>query len=236
MKIDILTLFPEMFEGPFDESILKRAQKKKLVKIKVYNLRKWGLGKHKQVDDRPYGGGVGMVLRPEPVFKAVRELQKKFYKNHKRNEVSHVIFLTPSGRKYNFRIAKKLAALPHLILVCGRYEGEDSRIFEELVNERLSIGDYILTGGELAAMVIVDSVSRLVKGVLTREESVVGESLEYAGGILKYPQYTRPQEYEGLEVPEILVSGNHAAIAKWRKEKALERTRKYRPDLLEKKK
>lgn len=235
LEIDILTLFPEMFKGPFDASIIKRAQKESIIKIRIHDLRKWAKDRHKTVDDEPYGGGVGMILKPEPVFEAVEELQKKFYQTHSPRKVSHVILLTPQGRQFNFRIADKLSALSQLILVCGHYEGEDNRIFDHLAHEKLSIGDYILTGGELPAMVLVDSVVRLVPGVLGKEESKEAESFSFTyRGLLKYPQYTRPPVYNDLKVPEVLLSGNHAEIEKWRKEEALKRTQEYRPDLLEK--
>lgn len=221
-----------MFKGPFDESIVKRAQKKKLVKIKVHNLRRWGIGKYKQVDDEPYGGGPGMVLKPEPIFRAVENLKKQYDKKNPKGSLTHTILLTPAGRLFNFRIAKKLAELPHLIFICGRYEGVDDRVFEHIADETLSVGDYILSGGEIATMVIVDATVRLIEGVLGKEESKHQESFSFQGGLLRYPQYTRPEEYEGMKVPEILLSGNHRAIAKWRREQALERTKNYRPDLL----
>lgn len=243
MLIDIITLFPDMFKGPFSESIIARAQKQKLLKVKVHNLRKWTKDERKTVDDRPYGGGVGMILKPEPVFAAVHELKEKYKKViKKKNIASHVILLSPQGRTFNFRIAKKLSALTHLIFICGHYEGIDNRIFEHLADERLSIGDYILTGGEIPAMVIMDALTRLIPGVLGKEESKEAESFSFTRqGLLKYPQYTRPEEFDGfdkltmkgLKVPEILLSGNHGKIEKWRKEQALERTKRYRPDLLE---
>ncbi|MBM4402523.1 MAG: tRNA (guanosine(37)-N1)-methyltransferase TrmD [Candidatus Cloacimonetes bacterium] len=235
MQIDILTLFPEMFEGMFDASIIKRAQKDKLVKIKIHNLRKWAIDERGTVDDKPYGGGVGMILRPEPVFAAVSDIKEKYKKQLKKKKApSHTILLTPQGRLFNFRIAEKLSALPHLILICGHYESEDNRIFEGLADEKLSIGDYILTGGEIPAMVLTDSIVRLIKGVLSKEESKKGESFQFTKkGLLKYPQYTRPEEFEGMKVPEILLSGNHGEIKKWRKEQAVLRTKEYRPDLLE---
>lgn len=233
MLIDILTLFPNMFKGPFDESILKRAQRQKLVKIKVHNLRKWAKDKHKTVDDEPYGGGEGMLLKIEPVFRAVEGLQAKFRKKASPKDVSHTILLTPQGRSFNFRVANKLSALAHLILICGHYEGEDNRIFEHVADEVLSIGDYILTGGEFPAMVLVDAVVRLIPDVLSKEASKEEESFSFTHrGLLKYPQYTRPEEFEGLTVPKILLSGNHGEIDKWRREKALERTKEFRPDLL----
>ncbi len=232
MLIDILTLFPAAFEGPFAVSILRRAQEKKLVQIRVHDLRQWARDKNKTVDDRPYGGGVGMILKIEPVYAAVQQLKEEFKKIKKKNEFSHVVLLTPAGRVFNHRIARKLADLKHLILICGHYEGVDQRIADHIADENLSIGDYILSGGELPAMVVTEAVTRLIPGVLGKEESKEEESFAYAGGLLKYPQYTRPEEFEGLRVPEILLSGNHAEIESWRKKQALALTQRYRPDLL----
>lgn len=233
MLIDILTLFPEMFKGPFDASMIKRARREKLVKIKIHDLRKWARDKRRTVDDKPYGGGEGMLLKVEPVFEAVEDLRAKFRKDGFPKDVSHTILLTPQGRLFNFRVASKLSALQHLILICGHYEGEDNRIFEHVADEVLSIGGYILTGGELPAMVLVDAVVRLIPGVLGKEASKEDESFSFTRkGLLKYPQYTRPAEFEGTKVPEVLLLGNHAAIEAWRKKKALERTKEYRPDLL----
>jgi tRNA (guanine37-N1)-methyltransferase len=233
LTISILTLFPKMFKGPFSESILKRAQNDELIEINVYNIRDWAEGKRDTTDDAPYGGGVGMVLKPEPIFKGVKEVKDAYYKNHGEKDITHIVLLTPRGRKYNYRITEKLAALNHLILICGHYEGIDHRVFEYLAEERLSIGDYILTGGEIPAMVVVDSVSRHIEGVLGKEQSKEDESFKYTSkGLLKYPVYTRPEEFEGLKVPEILTSGNHQEIDKWRKEQSEVITREYRPDLL----
>lgn len=234
MLIDIITLFPEMFKGPFDESIIKRALTQKLVRIKVHNLRTWVKDKHKIVDDEPYGGGVGMILKPEPIFAAVSDLKKRFAKGKNGFKVfSHAILLTPDGRSFNFRIAGKLAALQHLILICGRYEGVDERVHEFLADEKLSIGDYILSGGELPAMVLTEAVARLIPGVLGKAESKEKESFSFEGKLLKYPQYTRPEDFLGMKVPAVLLSGNHQAIQAWRKEQAQERTRRFRPDLLQ---
>ena len=235
MTIDIVTLFPKLFKGPFNDSIIKRGVEKEIITINIHNLRNWARGKHKQADDTPYGGGEGMVLKLEPVYRAVEELIANYAK--KKGEIkkkkSHVILTTPSGRQFNYRIASKLANLTHLIIVCGHYEGVDQRIFEFVADERLSIGDYILTGGEIPSMVIVDSISRLVPGVISKEESRKDESFSYENGLLKYPQYTRPEEFEGIKVPEILLSGNHKEIENWRKEQAKELTRSMRPDLLD---
>ncbi|MBU1110034.1 tRNA (guanosine(37)-N1)-methyltransferase TrmD [Patescibacteria group bacterium] len=235
MYIDILTLFPEMFKGPFDDSIVKRAINKKLVTIKIHNLRKWATDEHKTVDDKPYGGGVGMVLKVDPVYKAVEQLKKDFQKHgdHKKKGVfSHIILTTPKGRQFNHRIANKLSALRHLIVICGHYEGTDHRIYEQIADESLSVGDYILTGGELPAMIIIDSVVRLIPNVLNKIESKEAESFTYHEGLLKYPQYTRPEEYENMKVPKILLSGNHKEIDKWREEEALKLTKEMRPDLV----
>ena len=232
----IITLFPRMLKAPFTNSILKRAQKNELIEINIYDLRDWAEGKHAIADDEPYGGGVGMVLKPEPIFKAVKQLKTEYEKKHSPKDITHTILLTPKGRKYNYRITEKLAELQHLILICGHYEGVDHRVFEDLADERISIGDYILTGGEIPAMVIVDSVSRYIDGVLGDQQSRQNESYQFGDkGILKYPVYTRPEDYEGLKVPEVLLSGNHLEIERWRKNAAEELTKEYRPDLLAKK-
>lgn len=232
MQIDILTLFPEMFKGPFGESIIKRAISKHLIKIKIHNLRKWTKDQHRTVDDEPYGGGVGMLLKPEPILTAVSELKGKYVKEAgKKIGLSHSILLTPDGTTFNYRIAHKLSALSHLILICGRYEGIDERV-HEAVDERISIGDYILSGGEIPAMVVTEGIIRLVEGVLGKEASHENESFSYLGKLLKYPQYTRPENFVGHKVPEILLSGDHKKIEDWRKKQAYERTKKYRPDLL----
>ena len=233
LVFDILTLFPNMFKGPFSESILKRAIQDELIEINVHNIRHWAEGKNSVTDDEPYGGGVGMVLKPEPIFKAVQELKQQYAKNHNPKHISHVVLLTPQGGRYNYRITEKLAALNHLILICGHYEGIDHRVFEALADERLSIGDYILTGGEIPAMAVVDSVSRHIEGVLGKAESKEQESFQYTGrNILKHPVYTRPAEFEGMAVPEVLLSGNHREIERWRKESAEKLTKEFRPDLL----
>lgn len=209
MKIEILTLFPEMFKGPFDESILKRAQNKSLVEIKIHDLRKWGLTERRTVDDRPYGGGVGMVLRVDVLDKALNDLRRKN---------SKVILLDARGETYNQEKAKKLAKIDHLILIAGHYEGVDHRVHEYLVDEVISIGNYVLTGGEIPTMVIVDSVVRLIPGVVGKEASIEVES-HSTPGYLEYPQYTRPEEYNSWKVPKVLLSGNHSEIDKWREEK-----------------
>lgn len=223
MKITILTLFPEMFKGILSESIIGRAQKNGLVDIEVVNLRDWGIGNHKTVDDTPYGGGAGMVLRVDVVAKALKDIKKK-------NPKAITILLTPQGEKYDQKKARSLSGKKEgFILICGHYEGFDERV-RDLVDEEISLGDYVLTGGEPAAAVIVDSVVRLLPGVLGKEESHEHESFENV--TLEHPHYTRPEEFEGKKVPEVLLSGNHAEINKWRREEAIKKTKKRRPDLL----
>lgn len=222
MKIDIITLFPKMFKGPFDESIIKRAQEKSLVEINIHDLRKWGLEKRKTVDDRPYGGGVGMVLIVEPIYNALEELK---------TDKAKVILLSPQGKTFNQKSAERLAKSKHLILVAGHYEGFDERIREHLIDEEISIGDYVLTGGELPAMILTDAIVRLIPDVLEKEEATQFESFTKEG-LLEYPQYTKPADFKGWKVPKILLSGNHQEIEKWRKKKSLKKTEKTRPDLL----
>jgi tRNA (guanine37-N1)-methyltransferase len=221
MKIDVLTLFPAMFAGPLDESIVKRARQAGLLDLKVHNLRDYTHDRHKTVDDRPFGGGPGMLLKPEPLFEAVEALSR---------ENTRVILLSPSGRTFNQAIARELAQLDDLLLISGHYEGFDERVREELADDELSIGDYVLTNGALPVMVIVDAVTRLLPGALGDDESAHEESFSH--GLLEYPQYTRPAEFRGMKVPEVLLSGNHSEIAKWRAEQSRQRTRERRPDLL----
>jgi tRNA (guanine37-N1)-methyltransferase len=221
MKIDVLTLFPAMFAGPLDESIVKRAREAKLLDLKIHNLRDWTHDRHKTVDDKPFGGGPGMLLKVEPLFEAIESLQR---------EKTKVILLSPSGRKFTQEIARELAQEKDLLLVCGSYEGFDERVREALADDELSIGDYVLTNGALPAMVVIDAVARLLPGVLGDDESSRDESFSH--GLLEYPQYTRPAEFRGMKVPEVLLSGNHAEIEKWRREQAKLRTEKQRPDLL----
>ena len=221
MKIDVLTLFPAMFAGPLDESIIQRARKAGLLDLKIHNLRDWTHDRHKTVDDRPFGGGPGMLLKPEPLFEAVEAL---------RRDATRVILLSPSGRRFDQAVARELAARTDLLLVTGHYEGFDERVRETLADDELSIGDFILTNGALPAMVVIDAVVRLLPGVLGDDESSHDESFSH--GLLEYPQYTRPAEFRGMKVPEVLVSGNHAGIEKWRREQARLRTREKRPDLL----
>ena len=219
MRFDIFTLFPDMFRGPFTESILARAQARGLLEIALHNPRDVTTDRHHIVDDYPYGGGAGMVMKPEPLFAAVEAVY----------ESGPIILMSPQGRVFTQAVARELAQQPRITLICGHYEGVDERIREHLATDEISLGDFVLTGGELAAMVIVDAVSRLLSGVLapgsTEEES-------HAAGLLEYPQYTRPPEFRGWHVPETLLSGNHAAIARWRRKEALRRTRARRPDLL----
>jgi tRNA (guanine37-N1)-methyltransferase len=219
LAIDVLTLFPGMLEGPLSESIPGRVRERGLADIRIHDLRQWGLGKHRSVDDTPYGGGAGMVLRPEPVAAALDAL---------RREDSTVILVDPGGEVFRQARAADLATRSHLILVCPRYEGVDERI-RDLVDLELSIGDYVLSGGELAALVVIDAVIRLLPGAID-DASTVEES--FSAGLLEYPQYTRPAEFRGRGVPDVLVSGHHEAVRRWRHEAAVERTRRLRPDLL----
>jgi tRNA (guanine37-N1)-methyltransferase len=232
MKIDILTLFPAMFKGPFEESILKRAQEKGLVEIKIHNLRDWAVDKHGTVDDRPYGGGAGMILMIEPIHRALKDLRPKT-----KDQRPKTILLTPQGQVFNQKMAKRLSKLDHLILICGHYEGVDERVREHLVDEEISIGDYVLTGGEIPVMVITDTIVRLIPGVLEKPEAIKNESFSQSLTInhqplLEYPQYTRPEKFKSWSVPKVLLSGHHLKIKKWRKKKGLERTKKRRPELL----
>ena len=226
MKIDIITLFPEMFGGVFDESMIKIARKKELVDIDIHNLRDWTNDRHRTADDKPYGGGPGMVMKVEPVDKALEDLKKD-----SKAGKQVVILLTPQGQKLDQEKSREISHLDHIILLCGHYEGVDERI-RSFADMEISVGDYILTCGEIPAMILCDSVVRLIPGVLGDEECLVEESFE--NGILEYPQYTRPAEYKDMNVPEILLSGDPKKINAWRREKAIERTRERRPDLLEK--
>lgn len=218
MRIDIITLFPSMFEGPFGTSMLKKAQDNKLVEINFIDLRQFGLGAHKQVDDTPYGGGDGMVLRADVVIPAIEAAMSKA-----KGRKSKVLLLTPQGQTYNQQIARKLSKAEHLILVCGHYEGFDERI-RKLADYQISIGGYVLTGGEIPAMAVVDSVVRLIPGVLGGESSAAEESFSQ-GSTLEYPQYTRPENFRGIKVPDVLLSGHHGAIKKWRQQQAAKRTK-----------
>ncbi len=225
MRIDVLTLFPEMFEGPLGYSIPKRAQDKGIVEIALTNIRDFGVGNYNKVDDAPYGGGPGMVMACGPVFDSYEHAAKQHPAK------GRVIMMTPAGRKLDQKLMRELSSEERLILIAGRYEGFDERIQEGLDAEMVSIGDYVLSGGELAAMVVIDGVVRLLDGALGHEDSALDES--FSGGLLEYPQYTRPEDYHGMTVPEVLLGGNHALIEQWRRQQALERTRSLRPDLLE---
>lgn len=224
MKFDILTLFPGMFEGPLTESILKRAAEKGLIEVGLHNIRDWAFDKHATADDSPYGGGAGMVMKVEPLSAAIEAVKRQ-------RPASKVILTSPRGRTFTHAVAEELSREEGLIVVCGRYEGVDERVHALFVDQEISLGDFVLTGGEIAAMVLVDAVSRLVPGVLGCEASARHDS--FADGLLEYPQYTRPPEFRELKVPEVLLSGNHAEIAKWRRRESILRTLASRPELLE---
>lgn len=223
MRFDILTLFPDMFGGPFGESIIRRGQDKGLIQIGLHQIRDYTVDRHRTVDDAPYGGGAGMLMKPEPLAAAI-EAAKIL------NTDAPVLLTTPQGNPLTQKLAQELSLRPGLIIICGRYEGVDERIHQRYVDHEISIGDYVLSGGELAAMVLVDSVTRLVPGVLGSDESAAADS--FSDGLLEYPQYTRPPEFNGLTVPASLLSGNHAEITRWRREQSLKRTAERRPDLL----
>ncbi len=229
MKIDILTLFPQMFEASFGYSIFKRAIDKGLVNINLVNIRDYTHDKHHTADDYPFGGGAGMVMKAEPIFEAIEAIKEKL---EDKGANLPVILLTPQGRLFSHKIAQELSHHEHMVLICGHYEGVDERVVEHLATDTISIGDYVLTGGELPAMVVADAVLRLIPGALGSEESSIDDS--HATGLLEYPQYTRPAEFKGYAVPEILLSGNHAQIAKWRREQIIKRTLEKRPELLDK--
>ncbi len=232
MRFDIITIFPDFFREAFEFGIIRRARAAGLVQLKAHDLRDWTTDKHRQVDDRPFGGGDGMVLKPDPIFAAVESLtgagERSAYAQSTR-----VVLLSPQGRVFNQTLAQELAQLDQLVLICGRYEGVDERVAAALVTDEVSIGDYVLTGGEPAALVLVDAVTRLLPGALGSETSAANES--FSEGLLDYPHYTRPPEFRGMRVPEVLLSGHHAEIARWREESALEKTQRNRPDLLERK-
>lgn len=224
MQIDILTLFPEMFESPFSYSMIKRAIDGGYVAINPINFRKFGIGKHNMVDDTPYGGGAGMLLKPEPIFEAIEEIEENNPQTKKR-----IILMDPAGKPFNQEMAEAFSKEEHLVFICGHYEGYDERI-RTLVTDEVSLGDYVLTGGELASMVMVDATVRLIPGVVGNKDSIVEDS--HSTGLLEHPHYTRPASYRGLEVPEVLRSGNHQLIEEWRHKEALKRTYKRRPDLI----
>ncbi len=229
MRIDVLTLFPQMFEVPFSFGIFKRAIDRKLININLHNIRDYTHDKHHTVDDYPYSGGPGMILKPEPIFEAVEAIKSDICDQEKTDALP-VILLSPQGRPFSQQIAQELSRHTHLVLICGHYEGVDERVHEHLVTDEISIGDYILTGGELPAMVVIDATIRLLPGVLGSEESPLNES--HTNGLLEHPQYTRPAVFRGWSVPEVLLSGNHAQIAKWRREQIIQRTLERRPELL----
>jgi tRNA (guanine37-N1)-methyltransferase len=226
MKIDILTLFPEICRAPLSESMMKRAQQNKIIDLQIHNLREWTTDKHHVVDDTPFGGGQGMVMKPEPIFAAVEELKTRNAKGETR-----IVLMSPAGKRLDQKLAADLSHASHLIIICGHYEGVDHRVIEHLVDLEISIGDYVLTNGAIAAVVLVDAVARLIPGVLGDEQSAADDS--FSTGLLEAPQYTRPAEFRGWKIPDVLLSGNHAEIAKWRKEQAMKRTQRNRPDLLD---
>ena len=223
MRIDIITLFPEICRAPLNESMMKRAQENGALELHVHNLRDWTSDKHHVVDDAPFGGGQGMVMKPEPIFAAVEDLKVE-------NRKSKIVLMSPAGRRLDQELAKRLSQEPRLIIVSGHYEGVDHRIIEHLIDLEISIGDYVLTNGAIAAVVLVDAIVRLLPGALGHEQSAADDS--FSEGLLEAPQYTRPAEFRGWKVPEVLLSGNHAEIARWRQEQAVKRTRQNRPDLL----
>ncbi|HOV31867.1 MAG TPA: tRNA (guanosine(37)-N1)-methyltransferase TrmD [Candidatus Hydrogenedens sp.] len=225
LRIDVLTIFPEYFTIPLQTSLLGKAINEGIMKVHVHNIRNFAKDKHKTVDDTPYGGGPGMVMKCEPIFEAVESLRDK-------NSLEHVILLSPAGQVLTQDKVKELSQLRDFVLICGRYEGVDERIVENIVTEEISIGDYVLSGGELPALVVIEAVSRMLPGVVGEWESITNDSLY--NGLLSYPQYTKPVEFRGMKVPEVLVSGNHVQIKKWREEQSLLRTKKKRPDLLKK--
>lgn len=226
MQIDVITPFPKLFEAVFEESILRQARVKGVVTFRVWDLRDFTTDKHRTVDDYPYGGGAGMILKPEPIFRAIEKIRETYPDSDFRT-----VFMTPQGRSYAQPVAEELAQSTHLVFICGHYRGVDERVVDALVDEEISIGDYILSGGELAAAVVIDSIVRLQPGVLGNFDSAEGDS--FVSGRLDHPHYTRPEEFKGMRVPDVLLSGHHLKVAEWREREALERTRKRRPDLLD---
>lgn len=241
MRIDIVTLFPEICRAPLNESIMKRAQEKRIVDLHIHNLRGWTIDKHHVVDDAPFGGGQGMVMKPEPIFAAVEDLKKQTpdaqhstpnaQQSKIENRKPKILLMSPAGLRFDQQMAQQLSQESHLIIISGHYEGVDHRVIEHLIDLEISIGDYVLTNGAIAAVVLVDSIVRLLPGTLGHEQSADDDS--FSDGLLEAPQYTRPADYRGWKVPEVLLSGNHAEIAKWREEQAIKRTRDNRPDLLQ---
>jgi tRNA (guanine37-N1)-methyltransferase len=233
MRIDIVTLFPEICRIPLGESIMKRAQEKRIVELHIHNLRDWTTDKHHVVDDEPFGGGQGMVMKPEPIFAAVEDLKRRASKIEHgiiEGRKSKTVLMSPAGRRFDQQLAKQLSQEAHLIVVCGHYEGVDHRVVEHLIDLEISIGDYVLTNGAIAAVAFVDAIARLLPGTLGHEKSADDDS--FSNGLLETPQYTRPADFRGWKVPDVLLSGNHAEITRWRKEQAIKRTGENRPDLL----
>ena len=228
MKIDIVTLFPEICGAPLSESIMKRAQKNGIVDLHIHNLRDWTMDKHHVADDAPFGGGQGMVMKPEPIFAAVEKLRNQT--SDIKDQTSKIVLMSPAGHRFDQEMAAQLSGESHLIIICGHYEGVDHRVIDHLVDHEISIGDYVLTNGAIAAVVLVDAVVRLLPGVLGHEQSALDDS--FSRGLLEAPQYTRPAEFRSWKVPDVLLSGNHAEIERWRREQAIKRTRENRPDLL----
>jgi tRNA (guanine37-N1)-methyltransferase len=238
MRIDIVTLFPEICRAPLSESIMKRAQENRIIDLHIHNLRDWATDKHHVVDDAPFGGGQGMVMKPEPIFAAVENLNLQIARNAREAAAGlstrkpQILLMSPAGRRFDHQMAQQLSQESHLIIISGHYEGVDHRVIEHLIDLEISIGDYVLTNGGIAAVVLVDSIVRLLPGTLGHEQSAADDS--FSNGLLEAPQYTRPADFRGWKIPDVLLSGNHAEIAKWRKEQAITRTRENRPDLLNK--
>jgi len=239
MRIDIVTLFPEICRTPLSESMMKRAQERQIVDLHIHNLRDWTTDKHHVVDDAPFGGGQGMVMKPEPMFAAIEDLKEQTLNNQRPTpnaqsnielQIPKIILMSPAGKRLDQEVSKRLSQEPHLIIISGHYEGVDHRVIDHLIDLEISIGDYVLTNGAIAAVVLVDSIVRLLPGTLGHEQSAADDS--FSNGLLEAPQYTRPADFRGWKVPEILLSGNHAEIAKWRQAQAIKRTRDNRPDLL----
>jgi tRNA (guanine37-N1)-methyltransferase len=236
MRIDIVTLFPELCRAPLSESIMKRAQENRIIDLHIHNLRDWAIDKHRVVDDAPFGGGQGMVMKPEPIFAAVEDLKSQIARNAREaaaglsNRKPKILLMSPTGRRFDHQVAQQLSQESHLIIISGHYEGVDHRVIEHLIDLEISIGDYVLTNGGIAAVVLVDSIVRLLPGALGHEQSAADDS--FSNGLLEAPQYTRPADFRDWKIPEVLLSGNHAEIAKWRKDQAIKRTRENRPDLL----
>lgn len=231
LDFDIITIFPDYFRTAFDYGIVRRARAAGIIKIAAHDLRRWTQDRHKVVDDRPFGGGDGMVLKPEPIFAAIEELTNKRNEDEPSKLPARIVLLSPQGRVLTQSLAENLASGDRIIVICGRYEGVDERVAEALATDELSIGDYVLSGGEPAAVVLIDAVARLVPGALGSETSAANDS--FSNGLLDCPHYTRPPEFHGMRVPEVLLNGNHAEITRWRKKEALRKTKRNRPDLLE---